>query len=86
MGAPRIAIRQTYSRKARRGTVLARRIRFAQLALSRPAGAGLPRARWVAELDAVAYPHTTRVAELLANPPSEEQFVHGLQRILGWTA
>jgi AcrR family transcriptional regulator len=59
---------------------------FAQLALSRPAGAGLPRAQWVAELDPVAYPHTTQVTELLANPPNEEQFVHGLQRILGWTA
>lgn len=56
---------------------------FAQLALSRPAGPGLPRAQWVAELDPETYPQTTRIAGLLATEPNEDQFLHGLQRILG---
>lgn len=55
---------------------------FAQLALSRPAGPGLPRAQWVAELDPDDFPHTTRIGGLLAAAPTEEQFRHGLRRIL----
>jgi AcrR family transcriptional regulator len=56
---------------------------FAQLALAGPGGPGRPRARWIADLDPTAYPHTTQIADLLATPPNEDQFLHGLRRILG---
>ena len=58
-------------------------IGFAQFSLAEAGDPGRPRARWVSELDAQAYPHTTQIADLLASPPNEDQFRRGLRRILG---
>lgn len=57
-------------------------IGFAQFALTEAGDPGRPRARWVSDLDAEAYPHTTQIADLLSSPPDEDQFRRGLRRIL----
>jgi AcrR family transcriptional regulator len=57
-------------------------IGFAQFSLAEAGDPGRPRARWVSDLDAEAYPHTTQIADLLASPPTEDQFRRGLRRIL----